>query len=73
MRNKKASNQYKILGSDEILFSRSNTWNLDCRKGFVCVIEVVMELFLGKVAVQEEEEEPATTAIDIFASSKFNV
>lgn len=29
-----------------------------------------MELFLGKVAVQEEE--PATTAVDILASSKFN-
>lgn len=29
-----------------------------------------MELFLGKVAVQEEE--PATTAVDIFASSEFN-
>lgn len=47
---------------------RSHTWHLDCIKnGFACVIEeVLMELFLVKVAVQEEEEPAATTAEDIF-------
>jgi hypothetical protein len=57
---------------------RSHTWHLDCIKnGFACVIEeVLMELFLVKVAVQEEEEPAATTAEDIFGfwiPVKFNV
>ena len=45
----------------------SYTWHLDDMKnGFAGVVEeVLMELFLVKVALQEEEE-PATTADDIF-------
>lgn len=46
---------------------KSYTWHLDDMKnGFAGVVEeVLMELFLVKVALQEEEE-PATTADDIF-------
>lgn len=46
---------------------KSYTWHLDDMKnGFAGVVEEVLtEQFLVKVAVQEEEE-PATTADDIF-------
>lgn len=46
---------------------KSYTWHLDDMKnGFAGVVEeVLMEQFLVKVAVQEEEE-PATTDDDIF-------
>lgn len=50
-----------------VFIYKGYTWHLDDMKnGFAGVVEeVLMELFLVKVAVQEEEE-PATTADDIF-------